>query len=130
MLQVICALVVVDLATAQLELDVEYPDTDNRGRVTLTCRDGLRRLADAVFQKNEVPLTQGTASHQVTSLTNEADGVVTITFTQAQEGFFRCVAPPGDSRMSPEIGLAGNDNNTVDVLCTNFRVVFNSPVVV
>ena len=63
----------------------------------------------------------------MTSLTNEADGVVTITFTQAQEGFFRCVAPPGDSRMSPEIGLAGNDNNTVDVLCTNFRVnvVFN-----
>ena len=128
LVQVICALVVVDLATAELELDVAYPDTDNRGRVTLTCRDGLRGLADAVFQKDEVALTQGTASHQVTSLTNEADGVVTISFTQAQEGFFRCVAPPGDS--SPEIGLAGNDNNTVHVLCTNFRVVFNSPVVV
>ena len=122
MLQVICALVVVDLATAQLELDVEYPDISNRGRVTLTCRDGLRRLAGAVFQKDGVALTQGPASDQVTSLTDEADGVVTISFTQAQEGLFRCVAP-GDS--SPEIGLAGNDNNTVDVLCTNCRVVFN-----
>ena len=110
MLQVICALVVVDLATAQqLELDVEYPDMSNRGRVTLTCRDGLRGLAGAVFQKDEVTLTQGTDSDQVTSLTNEADGVVTITFTQDQEGFFRCVAPQDDSRMSPEIGLAGNE---------------------
>ena len=126
MLQVICALVVVDLATAQLVLDVEYPDMSNRGRVTLTCRDGLRGLADAVFQKDGVPLTQGTASHQVTSITDEADGVVTITFTQAQEGVFRCVDPPGDSRMSPEIGLAGNDNNTVDVLCESFRVVFKT----
>ena len=59
LVQVICALVVVDLATAELELDVEYPDMSNRGRVTLTCRDGLRGLAGAVFQKDGVPLTQG-----------------------------------------------------------------------
>ena len=59
LVQVICALIVVDLATAELELDVEYPDMSNRGRVTLTCRDGLRGLAGAVFQKNEVALTQG-----------------------------------------------------------------------
>ena len=112
LVQVICALVVFGLATAQLELrlDVAYPDTDNRGRVTLTCRDGLRNLADAVFLKDGVALAQGTASDQVTTLTNEGDGSVTITFTQSQEGFFRCVAPPpGDSGMSPEIGLAGNE---------------------
>ena len=109
LVRVICALVVVDLATAQLELHVEYPDISNRGRVMLTCRDGLRNLTGAVFQKNGSALTQGTASDQVTSLTNEGDGVVTITFTQPQEGFFRCVAPPGDSRVSPEIGLAGNE---------------------
>ena len=110
-MQVICALVVVDLATAeQLELVVAYPDMSNRGRVTLTCMVGLRRLAGAVFQKNGSTLTQGTASDHVTSLTIEGDGVVTITFTQDQEGFFRCVGPPpGDSRMSPEIGLAGNE---------------------
>ena len=109
LVQVICALVVVDLATAELELDVTYPDTDNRGRVTLTCRDDLRGLAGAVFQKNGSALTQGTASDHVTSLTNGADGVVTITFTQAQEGFFRCVDPQDDSRMSREISLAGNE---------------------
>ena len=106
LVQVICALVVVDLATAELELDVAYPDMSNRGRVTLTCRDGLRGLAGAVFQKDGVPLTQGTASDQVTSLINVGDGVVTITFTPDQEGVFRCV------RTSPEIGLAGNDNIT------------------
>ena len=109
LVQVICALVVVDLATAELEIDVAYPDIGNRGRVTLTCRDSLRRLADAVFEKTEVPLTQGRASDQVTSITMEGDGRVTITFTQAQEGFFHCVAPLGDSRMSREIGLAGNE---------------------
>ena len=109
LVQVICALVVVDLATAELELDVEYPDMSNRGRVTLTCRDGLRVLPGAVFQKSGSALTPGTDSDQVTSITDEGVGVVTITFTQAQEGFFRCVGPPGDSRMSPEIGLAGNE---------------------
>ena len=110
LVQVICALVVVDLATAQLELDVEYPDTSNRGRVMLTCRDGLRGLAGAVFQKDRVHLTPGPDSDQVTSLTDEVDGVVTITFTPAQEGVFRCVGPlPGDSRIPPETGLAGNE---------------------
>ena len=110
LVQVICALVVVDLATAELELDVEYPDMSNRGRVTLTCRDGLPPLAGAVFLKDGVNLTQGPASNQVTSLTNEGVGVVTITFTQAQEGVFRCVDRLDDDRISPEmIGLAGNE---------------------
>ena len=58
LVQVICALVVVDLATAELELDVTYPDTDNRGRVTLTCRDDLRGLAGAVFQEAPLPKAQ------------------------------------------------------------------------
>ena len=111
LVQVICALVMVDLATAQfVELDVTYPDTDNRGRVTLTCRDGRHGLADAVFQKNQTTLTQGPASDQVTSLINEGNGEVTITFTQAQEGVVRCHLPPGDNTIvSNKIGLAGNE---------------------
>ena len=108
LVQVICALVVVDLARAQFRLDVTYPDTDNRGRVTLTCRDGLRGLSGAMFLKDGVDLAQGPDSHQVTSLSDEVDGAVTITFTQAQEGVFRCV-DPGNGRISPRIGLAGNE---------------------
>ena len=110
LMKVICVLAVLQLAAAQLVISADYPGgTSNRSHVTLTCRNGIIPISDAQFQKDGIPLTQGSANNQVTSLI-EGDDQVTFTFTQAQEGMFRCV---GDGEMSPEIGLAGNDSKCV-----------------
>ena len=101
LLQVIFAL---NVATAQIAMRVDYPAVENRNQVKLTCTSGLNLLRGAQFLKDGVPLTEGSASHQVSTLTSEADGEVTFTFTQAQEGLFRCSAK---DQTSPEIGLAG-----------------------
>ena len=104
LLQLVCALNVASFATAQIAMDVNYPAVENRNLVKLTCIDGLIPLSGAQFLKDGVPLTQGSASHQVSTLTNEGDGEVTFTFTQAQEGSFRCSA---NGQTSPAIALAG-----------------------
>ena len=114
LVKVICVLAaVLELAAAQLRMDVDYPDGPRQNRVRLTCRSGLK----PIFFKDRVPITQGQSSNQVTSLIDEGDQV-TITFTQAQEGFFRCV---GDDEISPAIGLAGNDSVLV---CRPIRYVY------
>ena len=132
LVKVICALAVLELAAAELDMDVEYPDMPiNRSRVMLTCRNGLRPLSGAQFEKDGVPLAPGQANNQVISLTNEGDGEVTFTFTQAQEGNFRCA---GGGEMSDPIGLTGNDIGCafcslhvyVDMSCTCSYVLYTS----
>ena len=107
LVKVICVLAVAELAAAVLQMEVVYPDgTSNPSCVRLICRNDttLRRVSDAQFQKNGVPLSQGPGRDQVTSLV-EGDGEVTFTFTQDQEGIFRCVH---NDEMSQEINLTGN----------------------
>ena len=108
--QVICAtLVVVELAAAQLEMGVLYPDSGNRSHVWLRCmrsNGSNMGLPGAQFSRNGSLLT----AEDVTSLTDAGNGEVTFIFTQAQEGFFRCVH---EGQMSPEIGLAGNSGCVV-----------------
>ena len=119
LVKVICVLTVA-LAAAELQMDVEYPDgTSNRNRVRLICRNEitLRRVSDARFQKYVTFLTQGSASIQVTTLV-EGDGEVTFTFTQAQEGLFRCVHNDEESEW---IGLTGNDSGCVCCLCATVK---------
>ena len=114
LLQVVCVLAAAGLATAQIVMDVEYPSVGNQNVVELTCRmsDDDTPLLGAQFLKDGIPLTQGPASDQVTSLTIAGDGVVTITFNQAQEGFFGCRY---EDQPSPEIALAGKDSVDISV---------------
>ena len=104
LLQVICALGMVNIALAQLALIVDYPDPQNPNLVMLTCTDPIFVVMGAQFQKDGIPLTSGPSSHQV-NITNLGIGRVTFTFTQAQEGAFRCIF---EGQTSSEIELAGN----------------------
>ena len=104
LVQVFCALGMVDVALAQLALSVDYPDPQNPNLVMLTCREPVFAVMGAEFQKDGAPLTSGPSSHQV-NITNLGIGRVTFTFTQAQEGAFRCIF---EGHTSSEIELAGN----------------------
>ena len=99
-----------------VEMTVEYLDgISNRNGVRLICKDEtLRRVSDAEFQKNGTLLSQGPGRDQVTSLV-EGNGEVTFTFTQGQEGFFRCIY---ENVSSSEIGLAGNVLHVYYLVCT------------
>ena len=105
LVQVICALAIINSTLAQIVLYVNYPEPDNQNLVRLTCVRGVFLLMDAEFQRNRVPLTSGPPSHQVTII-NQGNGEVMFTFTQAQEGAFRCVH---EGQTSSEIELAGNE---------------------
>ena len=93
-------------AEVQINLSVDYTEQGNYNTMKLTCRDGLGAVwNDAVFlkrvpgQENSVALSDSTMN----------DGEITITLTQAEEGYFSCHNPSGGGT-SREVGLAGMYN--------------------
>ena len=99
--KVICLLAVVCCGEALVNLAVDYPETGNYNRVTLTCNDdfGTRLMYNVEFLRRD----PGQSSRDQLS-GSPTNGEITITLIQEEEGYFSCRS--GDFR-SDEIGLAG-----------------------
>ena len=111
----VCVFVLVLVAAVRLGeaivLQATYPEADentktgNFGVVTLTCSDAFE-IPDATtvfFERNEASITEG--PNPVTVIDSQRTSV-TFSFTQNQEGNFRCrTASPAET--SQTVGLAG-----------------------
>ena len=98
--------ILIAYAAAQISLNVDYTEQGNYNAMKLICNDALgAMLNDAVFLKRvpgqefPVPLSDSTIN----------DGEITITLTQAEEGYFSCRNASGGNTSS-EVALAGMYN--------------------
>ena len=102
---VICALVVVDSAAADLDLNVFYLEEENYSAVRLTCTGGGLTVTNAEFLKDGDLIT---STSNLVTVTNIGSGEISFTFTQQQEGMFSCRSGGGaGGDESEKIGLAG-----------------------
>ena len=102
--QVICGLVLLlEPATAALELSVTYPIPGNRSVVDLSCRQSgdLFNVDGAEFLRNNDVIT---TDSDLVSVVSEGTGTIRFSFTQQQEGTFTCT---DQTSASNAIGLAG-----------------------
>ena len=108
---VICLFALMELTAALPQLNVVYPEHDNQNYrvVTLSCRDAVFFVQNAIYRRNGADLG---AVVNVTDLTDED---VTFFFTQEQEGWFTC--GPSTNNMSPSIGLAGRSEGILSSAC-------------
>ena len=84
---------------------VVYPTTANPSLVCLSCVSEMGTLLrGAVFFKDGVKLTNGSAVGQVIIVSSSEDGEVQLTLTPAQEGYFHCES---HGLSSQAVGLAG-----------------------
>ena len=105
LVQVVCALVAVDLAAAVIKLNVFYPEREeeNYSAVRLTCTEGGLTVTNAEFLKDGDLIT---STSNLVTVTNIGSGEISFTFTQQQEGTFSCRRGSGGDE-SEKIGLAG-----------------------
>ena len=104
--QVICALVAVDLAAAFIRLNVDYPEREeeNYSVVRLTCTEGGLTVTNAEFLKDGDLIT---STSNLVTVTNIGSGEISFTFTQQQEGMFSCRRGSGGDESEKTVGLAG-----------------------
>ena len=100
---VVCALVVVDSAAADLDLNVFYLEEENYSAVRLTCTEGGFTVTNVEFLKDGDLIT---STSDLVTVTNMGVGEISFTFTQQLEGMFSCRRGGGGDE-SEKIGLAG-----------------------
>ena len=116
---VICLFALMELTAALPQLNVVYPERDNKNYsvVTLSCRDAASSaffVQNAIYQRNGADL--GTVVNVLnSSIYDLTDEEVTFVFTQEQEGWFTCGL--GTNNMSPSIGLAGRSEGILSSAC-------------